>query len=229
MFYDIGNCVPYIIKTLRGNARDAQRKAAKAAVHRRTKGRGGLEREKKMSGEIRRVKRELAYEGTVLKVYKDYMEFENGGSEVWDYIHHNGAAAVLPVLDDGRVLLVSQYRSSVDRDTLEIPAGKLDYIEEPMIACAGRELEEETGYKSDNLERLLTIRTTVALCNEKIDIYVAKDLKPSRQHLDEGEYVTVSAYTIEELKAKIFAGEIEDSKTIAAVFAYADKCASANV
>ena len=68
-----------------------------------------------MSGEIRRVKRELAYEGTVLKVYKDYMEFEDGGTQVWDYIHHNGAAAVLPVLDDGRILLVEQYRNAWDR------------------------------------------------------------------------------------------------------------------
>lgn len=182
-----------------------------------------------MSGEIRRVKRELAYEGTVLKVYRDYMEFENGGAEVWDYIHHNGAAAVLPVLDDGRILLVAQYRSALDRDTLEIPAGKLDYIEEPGIVCAGRELEEETGYRSGRLEHLLTIRTTVALCNEKIDIYVARGLEPSRQQLDEGEYVTVGAYTVEEIKAKIYAGEIEDSKTIAAVLAYADKYGIAGV
>ena len=63
----------------------------------------------------------------------------------------------------------------------------------------------------------------MALCNEKIDIFVARDLKPSKQHLDEGEYVTVKAYTIEELKDKIYAGEIEDSKTISAILAYADK------
>lgn len=176
-----------------------------------------------MSEEIRRVKRELAYHGTVIDVYKDYMEFADGGTEEWDYIHHNGAAAVIPVMDDGKVLMVEQYRNALDRHTLEIPAGKLDAPDEPGIECAGRELEEETGYKSDSLEWLLTIRTTVALCNEKIDIFVARDLKPSKQHLDEGEYVTVKAYTIEELKDKIYAGEIEDSKTISAILAYADK------
>lgn len=176
-----------------------------------------------MSEEIRRVKRELAYHGTVVDVYKDYMEFENGGTEVWDYIHHNGAAAVIPVLDDGRILMVTQYRNALDRHTLEIPAGKLDFPEEPGIDCASRELEEETGYKSDHLEWLLTLRTTVALCNERIELFVARDLKPSKQKLDEGEYVTVKAYTLEELKEKIYTGKIEDSKTVSAILAYADK------
>ncbi|MEZ3434625.1 MAG: NUDIX hydrolase [Lachnospiraceae bacterium] len=176
-----------------------------------------------MSGEIRRVKRELAYHGTVIDVYKDYMEFENGGTEEWDYIHHNGAAAVVPVLDDGRLLMVTQYRNALDRLTLEIPAGKLDYPEEPGIACAKRELEEETGYRSEQLEWLLTLRTTVALCNERIEIFVARNLIPSKQKLDEGEYVTVKAYTVEELKQKIYTGEIEDSKTVSAILAYADK------
>ena len=176
--------------------------------------------------EIRRVKRELAYHGTVVDVYKDYMEFANGSTEEWDYIHHNGAAAVVPVLDDGRILMVTQYRNALDRMTLEIPAGKLDVPDEPGIECAARELEEETGYKSDHLEWLLTLRTTVALCNERIEIFAAKDLKPSKQKLDEGEYVTVKAYTLEELKRKIYAGEIEDSKTVSAVLAYGDRFAA---
>jgi len=178
-----------------------------------------------MSGEVRRTKRELAYEGTVVNVYKDYMEFENGGTAVWDYIHHNGAAAVIPVLEDGKILMVRQFRNALDREILEIPAGKLDYIGEPWMECARRELEEETGYRSNNLEWLLTIRTTVALCNERIEIYLARDLELSKQKLDENEYVAVEAYTVEELKEKIYAGEIEDSKTIAAVLAYADKYA----
>lgn len=176
-----------------------------------------------MSGEIRRIKRELAYTGTVVEVYKDYMEFADGKTAEWDYIHHNGAAAVVPVLDDGRILMVTQYRNALERDTLEIPAGKLDEPGEPGIECSKRELEEETGYRSDNLEWLLTLRTTVAFCNERIEIYVAKDLKPSKQNLDEGEYVTVKAYTLEELKKKIYTGEMEDSKTIAAILAYEDK------
>ena len=76
-----------------------------------------------MKKEIKRVKRERVYQGTIVDVYKDYMEFSNGNHEVWDYIHHKGAAAVIPVMDDGRLLMVRQYRNALDRFTLELPAG----------------------------------------------------------------------------------------------------------
>ena len=77
-----------------------------------------------MSDEVRRVGRELVYQGTILEVYKDHMEFSNGNTAEWDFIHHDGAAAVVPVMDDGRILMVSQYRNALERETLEIPAGK---------------------------------------------------------------------------------------------------------
>ena len=173
-----------------------------------------------MSEEVRRVKRELAYKGTVLNVYKDYMEFANGNTAEWDYIHHDGAAAVVPVMDDGRILMVRQYRNALDRYTIELPAGKLDDPNEKGIVCASRELEEETGYRSENLEWLITLRTTVAFCNEKIEIFIARNLIPSRQHLDEDEYIDVKAYTLEELKGMIYSGKIEDSKTVSAILAY---------
>ena len=176
-----------------------------------------------MSEKVKRVRRELAYEGTILHVYKDYMEIESGNSAQWDFIHHDGAAAVVPVMDDGRILMVKQYRNALERDTLEIPAGKLDDPKEEGIVCASRELEEETGYRSENLEWLITLRTTVAFCDEKIEIFVARDLIPSRQHLDEDEYVDVKAYTLDELKEMIFSGKIEDSKTMAAILAYESK------
>lgn len=176
-----------------------------------------------MSEEVKRIGRELVYSGAIINVYKDHMEFSNGHHADWDYIHHDGAAAVVPVLDDGRILMVRQYRNALERYTLEIPAGKLDKPGEPGIECSGRELEEETGYKSDNLEWLITLRTTVAFCNEKIEIYVARDLKPSKQNLDEDEFVDVKAYTLEELKEKIYSGTIEDSKTVAALLAYENK------
>ena len=176
-----------------------------------------------MSNEVKRVSRELAYTGSVLKIYKDRMEFSNGNHEDWDFIHHDGAAAVIPVMDDGKILMVTQYRNALERDTLEIPAGKLDAPGEPGIECARRELEEETGYKSNNLEWLITLRTTVAFCNEKIEVFVARDLIPSHQHLDEDEFIDLKEYTLDELKEKIFSGEIEDSKTVSALMAYAVK------
>ena len=121
-----------------------------------------------MSEEVKRVGRDLAYEGTVIKVYKDHMKFANGNTADWDFIHHDGAAAVVPVMDDGKILMVTQYRNALERDTLEIPAGKLDAPGEPGIECASRELEEETGYRSEDLEWLITLRTTVAFCDEKM-------------------------------------------------------------
>ena len=139
---------------------------------------------------IVRIKRELAYQGTVLKIYRDTV-IANGIEEVFDYIHHNGAAAVLPVTADGKIMLVRQYRNALDRFTLELPAGKVDSPDEPRIECAYRELEEETGYRTDKLEYLMTINTTVALCNEAIDIFVAKNLIPSKQHLDADESIDV--------------------------------------
>ena len=176
-----------------------------------------------MGDEVKRIGRELAYKGVILNVYKDHMSFANGNTAEWDFIHHDGAAAVVPVLDDGRILMVRQYRNALERMTLEIPAGKLDDPKEAGIVCATRELEEETGYRSDDLEWLVTLRTTVAFCDEKIDIYVAKNLIPSKQHLDEDEYVDVKAYTLQELKEMIFTGRIEDSKNMAAILAYESK------
>lgn len=176
-----------------------------------------------MSEDVKRMGRELAYQGTVLKVYKDHMKFSNGNTEDWDFIHHDGAAAVIPVMDDGKILMVKQYRNALERDTLEIPAGKLDDPDEEGIVCASRELKEETGYSSDDLEWLLTIRTTVAFCNERIEVFVARNLIPGEQHLDEDEFVDVKAYKLKELKEMIFEGKIQDSKTMAAILAYESK------
>lgn len=173
-----------------------------------------------MSEEVKRIGRELVHKGAIIDVYTDHMEFSNGHRADWDFIHHDGAAAVVPVLPDGRILMVKQYRNALDRETLEIPAGKLDASDEPGLECAGRELEEETGYRSDELDWLITLRTTVAFCNEKIEIYVARNLQISKQNLDEDEFVDVKAYTLEELKEKIYTGVIQDSKTIAALLAY---------
>ena len=173
-----------------------------------------------MEKEMTRVKRIRMYQGAIVDVYRDYMQFSNGNTEEWDYIHHRGAAAVVPVTDDGRIIMVRQYRNALERFTLEIPAGALDDPEEPGINCSARELEEETGYRSENLEWLITLRTTVAFCNERIEVYVAKNLVPSKQHLDPNEFVNVDLHTVEELKQMIFDGEIEDSKTVASILAY---------
>lgn len=170
--------------------------------------------------EFKRLKRELVVKGSIIDYYQDTMQIPNGNIAKWDLVDHKGAAAVVAVRDDGKLLMVRQYRNALERETLEIPAGGLNGREEPTAVAAMRELEEETGYLCDKVELLTSIYTTVAFCNEKIDIYVAKNLKPGHQHLDEDEFINVEAYSPEELKEMILAGKIQDAKTICGILTY---------
>lgn len=176
-----------------------------------------------MTEEFKRLDRKLVYHGAIVDFYKDTVQVPNGNVVEWDFIGHKGAAAVVPVREDGKLLMVRQYRNALDRYTLEIPAGGLNGADEPTRDAAARELEEETGYRSDELEWLITIRTTVAFCNEKIDIYTARNLVKTKQHLDEDEFIHVEAYSVEELTKMILEGKIEDSKTVSAIMSYKDK------
>ena len=176
--------------------------------------------------EIKRIKRELVYKGAILDIYRDTMALPNGNTAQWDFVFHKGAAAVVPVLPDGRILMVRQYRNALERETLEIPAGAVNSLEEPKIDCAYRELEEESGYRCPKLEPLIHVNTTVAFCNEYIEIFVARDLIPSSQHLDEDEFLNVEAYELSELLDRIYSGKITDGKTIAALLAYKIKYCS---
>ena len=166
--------------------------------------------------DIRRIRRELVYKGKILNFYEDYMALPNGNTAVWDFIEHKGAAAVVPVTSDGKILMVRQYRNALERYTLEIPAGAVNYLGEPKEECAARELEEETGYRAGKLEWLMNVNTTVAFCNELIGIYVAQDLIPTSQHLDEDEFLQVCKMKLSTLISKIMSGEIKDAKTIVA-------------
>lgn len=173
--------------------------------------------------EYKRLNRELVAKGAIIDYYQDTMQVPNGNTAKWDFIEHKGAAAVVAVREDGKLLMVRQYRNALERETLELPAGGLNDRKEPTDVAAIRELSEETGYVCDEVELLVSIYTTVAFCNEKIDIYVARDLKPGKQHLDEDEFINVEAYSVEELKQMILQCKIQDSKTICGVLAYADK------
>ena len=173
--------------------------------------------------EYERLNRELIHKGAIIDYYQDTIKIPNGNIAKWDFIKHKGAAAVVAVKEDGKLLMVRQYRNALDRETLEIPAGGLNGEEEPTDAAAARELEEETGYAAGKMELLLSLRTTVAFCNEKIDVYVATDLKRSKQHLDEDEYLDVEAHDVEELLQMIYDCKIQDSKTVAAILAYKNK------
>ena len=176
-----------------------------------------------MIDRVKRLERQLVYKGSILDIYKDTMLLPNGNTEEWDYVAHRmGAAAVLPVLPDGRIVMVRQYRNALERETLEIPAGCRDSLTEDTRVSAARELEEETGYCSNNISFLISLRITVAFCNESIDVYLAKDLKKGRQHLDDAESIDVEIYTLDELCDMIYAGKLQDSKTVSAILAYSN-------
>ena len=183
------------------------------------------DKEKNTQIPVIRLDRQLKYEGNILKIYEDTV-LANGHEAKWDFIHHDGAAAVLPVAADGKILMVRQYRNALNRFTLEIPAGKLDDPGEPKVLCAFRELEEETGFRvesMDKLEYLMSLTTTVAFCDEAIDIFVAHNLIPSHQNLDEDEVINVEPCELSDLEEMIYTGKITDGKTIAAIMAYARK------
>lgn len=173
--------------------------------------------------EFKRINREVVYKGAILDFCKDEVITPEGKNVEWDYLNHKGAAAVIPVMDDGRIIMVRQWRNAVDKFALEIPAGGKDGIDEPTLQCAARELEEETGYKSENIQFLNTIIPAIAYSGELIDVYVAFDLVKSHQNLDPDEDIELELYTVEELIGKIMNNEINDAKTISAIMTYYHK------
>lgn len=170
---------------------------------------------------FRRLDRTLIHNGRIIDYYQDAIRLPNGNETVYDFIGHKGAAAMIAVREDGKLLMVRQWRNAIERYTLEIPAGGLNSIDEPTKEAAIRELREETGYIATEVQFLLRIHTTVAFCNEGIDIYLARGLKRHEsQELDEDEFVDVGAYSLEELVQMIYDGKIEDAKTICAIMTY---------
>ncbi|MCR5272230.1 MAG: NUDIX hydrolase [Lachnospiraceae bacterium] len=172
---------------------------------------------------IERIKREVAYEGHILTVYNDTIIAPNGDVENYDTVHHRmGAAATVAVTDDEKIVLVRQYRNALDRETLEIPAGARDALTEDTIVTAERELKEETGYSCKSIKLLCKLRTTVAFCDEFIDIYLAKGLSKGEQNLDPEEDIDVEEYKLSDLLEMIYKGELQDSKTVSGILAYAN-------
>ena len=167
----------------------------------------------------RMIESEEIFRGKIIRVRRDTVELPNGKTAGREIVEHNGGVCILALDEEDCTYLVRQYRYAFAQELTELPAGKLEPGEDPA-ACALRELEEETGYRSEDLELLINVNTTVAFCNEFIGIYVAKNLITSRQHLDEDEYMNVEAWELNDLIDMILRQEITDSKTMAALMAY---------
>jgi len=165
-------------------------------------------KEKKITGN-------LSYDGVLLKLHCDEVILPGGEKSVREWIDHPGAAAVIPLLPDNRVVLVRQFRYPVNRETLEIPAGKIDPGESPR-QCAERELAEETGFSGGSFQKIGSFITTPAFTNEKIHLFLTKKPAPGTTGPDEDEYVNTSILEISEVLNMIDQGLIMDAKTIIA-------------
>lgn len=146
----------------------------------------------------------------------DHITTRRGLEVVREVVHHPGGAAVLPVLSNGDVLLVEQFRYPMQRSLLEIPAGKIDPGELPETTAA-RELEEEVGFQAGSLEKLSEFYTTPGFCNERLHLYLAKELRPGHGIPDEDEELSVHQFSLDQLDHMIRLGEIVDAKTIIGV------------
>ena len=162
------------------------------------------------------VSSELVFDGKLLKVYRDAVRLPDGSEGLREHIRHPGAVAIVPLFDDGSVLLERQYRYPHHRTFIEVPAGKLE-PNEPHLETAKRELLEETGYAAAQWTRLGVIHTAIAYTNEAIDLFLARKLnKTGGAQLDAGEFVETLVVPFDEAIAMVKDGRITDAKSVAA-------------
>ncbi|KKI54401.1 MAG: NUDIX hydrolase [Staphylococcus equorum] len=160
--------------------------------------------------------KESIYKGAIIDLEVHDIELPDGQTSKRELVYHNGAVAVCAINPDNQVILVRQYRKPAEKTLLEIPAGKLELNEERESA-AKRELEEETGYIAENLELITEMYGSPGFSNEKISIYLAKDLKIGEMNLDDDEFIEIETYNIDEITSMLQNQEIEDAKTIIAL------------
>lgn len=166
---------------------------------------------------------ERIYQGKMLALRRDRVKLPNGQEAAREVVEHPGAVAIVPLNGQGEIVFVRQYRHPVGRTMLEIPAGKLQQGEDPM-ACARRELEEETGFMAGRLRLLTEFFTTPGFTNEKIYLFVAQDLIRTVQRPDADEFIDVESYSLACARQMIASKEIQDAKTILGVLMVMQEC-----
>lgn len=164
----------------------------------------------------------LIYECFFMKLYEDDVLLPDGNQSKRIYIKHDGASAILPITKEGNILLTKQYRYPIRQISIEIPAGKKDHPDEDGLVCAKRELEEETSYQSDKIEKINDVYNCVGYSNEKIELFIAYDCVKVNNPLpmDEDEFIELMSVTVPECKKLLANNEITDSKTIIALQYY---------
>ena len=157
------------------------------------------------------------FDGVILHLFKDTVQLPNGKSATREVIRHVGAVGVIPITDDGKVIVERQFRYPLNRVITEIPAGKLDSFTEDRLSAAKRELEEETGYTAKEWIEIGDYYPAAAYCDERITLYLARGLTLGQRHLDEDEFLNFEAVPLSTLVADVMEGRITDGKTQVAV------------
>ena len=157
------------------------------------------------------------FDGVILHVFKDTVKLPNGNPATREVIRHVGAVGVIPVTDDGKVIVERQFRYPLNRVITEIPAGKLDSFTGDRLSAAKRELEEETGYTAKEWIDMGDYYPTPAYCDERITLYLARGLALGQRHLDEDEFLNFEAVPLETLVEQVMDGTITDGKTQVAI------------
>jgi ADP-ribose pyrophosphatase len=155
----------------------------------------------------------LAYQGAFLEVHSDTARTPDGHISPREYLRHPGAVMIIPMLDDGRLVLERQWRYPLGRAFIEFPAGKID-PGEALLRCAQRELVEETGYVASQWDYLGGFHNAIGYCDEQIHIYLARGLTQQGAKTDAGEVLEVFTWTAEQLRAAIVDGRVSDAKTV---------------
>lgn len=162
------------------------------------------------------LKSEKVFAGKLLKVWRDEVLLPDGREEVREVIHHSGAAVIVPILDDGDFILIKQFRYALGEVTIEFPAGKLEFGEDPLT-CARRELEEETGYLADDWQELFQLHPAPGYSDERLWIFLARNLHAGKEKFDADEIVESVRMSQDDLWKRLRNGEITDAKTVAAI------------
>ncbi len=169
-----------------------------------------------MTFEEKTLESERLYEGRILNLRKDLVTVKDDQTSYREIVEHNGGVTLAALTDEGKLVMVRQFRYAAGKVVLEAPAGKIEKGEDPLLTAA-RELKEETGYTAGKIEHLSSFYSSIGYSTEVIHLYFAEDLTPGETEFDDNEAIDIVEIDLAELKKMVLSGEVEDGKTIAAI------------